>query len=110
MLTLPDFLTKDDLGMITLASHRIGLEDVVYYFNQGFSPEMLVGQFPTLPLGLVYQVIGFYLAHRAEVDQYIHDHETSIQKQRAAGKHVDLALLRERLGSLHLTELTAEKV
>ena len=48
LLSLPDWLTHEPDGFVHFTNHRIGLHDLVYYYNQGFSPEMLLGQFPTL--------------------------------------------------------------
>src|SRR5262245_11613393 len=70
-VTLPDFLTEWPGGEIVLTGHRIGLYSVVNCFNEGYSPEMIVCEFPTLPLALVYKVIGFYLENEKEVDQYV---------------------------------------
>ena len=63
-MILPDFLVQDSDGYIHLAGHRIGLQDVVYYYNEGCSAEELCEVFPTLPLALVHKVIAFYLESR----------------------------------------------
>ena len=55
-MTLPDSLSVDEFGHVRCAQHRIGLEDIVSYFNEGYSPELIVGVFPTLPLSV--PVIG----------------------------------------------------
>jgi hypothetical protein len=46
-MTLPDFLEQAANGEIRLTGHRIGLFHVVHYYNEGYSPEMLLGQYPT---------------------------------------------------------------
>ena len=43
-MTLPDFLTRDEDGFIHVAGHRIGLEHVIHYYNEGYSPEMLADE------------------------------------------------------------------
>ncbi len=83
-MTLPDFLTATEDGLIALTGHRIGLEDVVYYFNEGYSPEMLKEQFPTLPLAVIYKTIGFYLDNRDAVDAYVEQLEDQVREQRKA--------------------------
>lgn len=70
-MQLPDFLFCPSPGAIRLTGHRIGLEHVVDFYNQGFSAEMLVEQFPSLPLALIHKVIAFYLENQAEVDAYV---------------------------------------
>jgi uncharacterized protein (DUF433 family) len=97
-MILPDFLTQDASGDIRLAGHRIGLFHVVHYFNEGYSPEMLVLQYPTLPLALVYKVIGFYLDNRAEVDAYVAAYRDDLSRQREENpRRLDVAALRQRL-------------
>jgi uncharacterized protein (DUF433 family) len=98
---LPDFLTQQSGGLIRLTGHRIGLEHVVYFYNQGFAPEMILGQFPSLPLALIHKVIAFYLDNQQEVDVYVDRSETEVARQRAAAQPApDLAELRRRAGQL----------
>ena len=47
---------------------------------------MLVGQFPTLELGLVHKVIAFYLEHRDQVDQYVVQYQDELDRFRASGQ------------------------
>ncbi len=97
-MNMPDFLTSDALGNIRLRGHRIGLYHLVHYYREGFSPEMLVCQYPTLPLALVHKVIAFYLENRAEVDAYVVGYDEELQRQRAANpRRIDVAALRQRL-------------
>jgi uncharacterized protein (DUF433 family) len=100
-MTVPDFLCTTDEGEILLRGHRIGLFHVVRLYNAGYSPEMLVCQYPTLPLALVHKVIAFYLDHRDEVDQYVARSELELAEERECGKHLALSDLRARLESLH---------
>ncbi len=70
-MQLPDFLFRPSPEEIRLTGHRIGLQHVVDFYNQGFSAEMLLEQFPSLPLALIHKVIAFYLENQAEVDAYV---------------------------------------
>jgi uncharacterized protein (DUF433 family) len=100
-MTLPDFLTMDAAGEIRLAGHRIGLWHLVHYYNEGYSPEMLVCQYPTLPLALVHKVIAFYLENRAVVDAYAAACQEEVNRQRQAQRPpVDVATLRRRLDAM----------
>jgi hypothetical protein len=42
-MNLPEFLTSDDGGFINLTGHRIGLHHVVRVYEDGCSPEIIVG-------------------------------------------------------------------
>ena len=97
-MTLADFLTREGTGEIRLTGRRIGLYHVVHYYNDGYSAEMLAGQFPDLPLALIHKVIGFYLENKDEVDAYIASCREDLERQRAANPHrLPLASLRQRL-------------
>ena len=85
-MTLPEFLTEDPDGFIRLTGHRIGLQHLVHYYSEGYSPEMLASEYPTLSLALIYKVIGFYLETQADVDQYIAQCQEAIDLQRAAAR------------------------
>lgn len=106
-MDLPEFLQSDESGLIRLTGHRIGLEDVVHFFNEGSSPEMIVGQFPTVPLPLIYKVIAFYLENREKVDKYITQEQAAVERHRAAAPSgPDMDELRRRLAKMHNTEVT----
>jgi uncharacterized protein (DUF433 family) len=103
-MILPDFLVQDADGYIHLAGHRIGLQDVAYYYNEGCSAEELCEVFPTIPLSLVHKVIAFYLEHAAEVDSYVAACDTEMERQRAAAlRGPDPAELRRRLAAKQAT-------
>lgn len=63
-----DFLSPDD---IRLKGHRIGIDDVLEYYLEGYSPEEIVADLPTLSLEQVHATITYYLHHRAEIDAYL---------------------------------------
>lgn len=70
-MTLPDFLTQGEYDEIRLTGHRIGLMHVIDLYNDGYSPEQVHEEFPTLALELINQVLAFYQANRADVDAYL---------------------------------------
>src|SRR5438105_3111364 len=80
-MILPDFLVQDADGYIHLAGHRVGLQDLTYYYNEGCSAEELCEVFPTLPLAMIHKVIAFYLEHAAEVGQYSTACEAEMDRQ-----------------------------
>jgi uncharacterized protein (DUF433 family) len=103
-MKLPDYLQQDDDGYIHFTQHRIGIEDIVLCYNDGFSAEMLLAEFPTLTLALIHKMLGFYLDNRAEVDAYVASSVRACDEQRsAAPKGPTLDALRNRLETLHPT-------
>jgi uncharacterized protein (DUF433 family) len=68
---LPDFLEDRGDEEIHLKGHRVTLENLCFYYHEGYTAEMLCERFPTLPLLLIHKVIVFYLEHRAAVDEYL---------------------------------------
>jgi uncharacterized protein (DUF433 family) len=99
-MTLPEFLTQDIDGYIHVTGHRIGLQDLVYYYNEGYSPEALLEAFPTLALALVHKIIAFYLEDQVAVDAYVATCKAEMERQRAvAPRGPDVAELRRRLAA-----------
>jgi uncharacterized protein (DUF433 family) len=105
-MNLPDFLNRESTGEIRLTGRRIGLYHVVHYYNDGFSAEMLVGQFPDVPLALVHKVIAFYLENRHDVDAYVAECRTELDRQRDANPNrLPLVALRHRLEDAQQTNM-----
>lgn len=104
-MQLPEFLTEQPRGSLRLTGHRIALEHLVYYYNQGYSPEMIFGQFPSLSSALIHKAIAFYLENQAAVDAYVRRCESEVTQQRAAAPACpDLAELRRRASHLSRSE------
>jgi uncharacterized protein (DUF433 family) len=101
-MILPEYLTQDADGCIHVTGHRIGLHDLVFYYNEGYSPEAMLDAFPTLSLALLHKVIAFYLEHSVDVNTYVAECEVEMERQRAAApRGPDIAELRRRLAAKH---------
>ena len=74
-----DFLSPED---IRIKGTRVGLETVVYAFQDGLSPEEIVQEYPSLSLEQVYATIAYYLHNRSEVDDYIARLEKWVEERR----------------------------
>ena len=95
---LPPCLHWHPDGEIRLVGHRIGLYHFIFYYNQGYTAEMLQCQFPTLELALIHKVIVFYLEHKNAADDYVAQYQAALDQLRAAGFHAPSVIeLRERL-------------
>jgi uncharacterized protein (DUF433 family) len=69
--TEPPPLETDADGVVRVGGTRVSLDSVIYAFNEGSMPEEIVQQYTTLDLADVYAVIGYYLQHRGEVNEYL---------------------------------------
>ena len=85
-MTLPDFLTQYKYGYLHVTGHRVGLVDIVFFYRQGDSPEMLHARFPTIALPVVHKVIAFYLENQVAVDEYCTRHAEEMARQRAQAR------------------------
>ena len=63
-----DFVGPDD---IRIRGHRIGIDDVLHYYLDGYTPEEIVAQLPTLDLEQVHASITYYLHNRSEMNAYL---------------------------------------
>lgn len=66
-------LVTDTDGVVRVGTTRVTLDTVVAAFREGATAEEISQQYPTLRLADVYSIIGYYLRHRAEVDDYLVD-------------------------------------
>jgi uncharacterized protein (DUF433 family) len=63
-----DFLDPLD---IRIKGSRVGLDDVVYAFRQGATPDEIAARYPSLTLEQIFGALTYYLRHRAKVDDYV---------------------------------------
>lgn len=63
-----EILGPDD---IRIRGHRVGIDDVLNYYLDGFSPNEIAAQLPTLGLEQIYATITYYLHNRSEMDAYL---------------------------------------
>jgi uncharacterized protein (DUF433 family) len=64
-------LTTDADGTIRVSGTRVTLDTVVAAFKDGATPEEIAQQYPSVPLGDIYQVIGYFLRHPEETSAYL---------------------------------------
>lgn len=81
---VPLTLTED--GTIRVTGSGVSLESVVYQYQHGNSAEAIVESFPSLKLADIHSVISYYLNHRDQVNEYLHDQE---EKARAVRKDIE---------------------
>lgn len=70
-ILVDEYLEVVGPDVIRVKGHRIGLEHIVEYYQEGFSPEQIALEFPGLALSKIYAVIAYYLYHQREVDAYL---------------------------------------
>jgi len=71
-------VVTDADGVVRVGRTRVTLDTVVAAFNEGATAEEIVHQYPSLDLGDVYAVIGYYLRRPDDVETYLR------QRQRRA--------------------------
>lgn len=108
-LTLPVPLWQDPPGVLRVGRGRVLLELVIHAFQHGEAPEGIVEMYPALELGDVFAVIAYYLAHRAEVDEYLRDCDetaaairSEIEASQPSGPSKDELMARARATGLKL--------
>jgi len=79
-MNLPEFLIDHSDGEIRLTGHRISLYDVIAFYREGYAPEMLHEEFPSVPLPLIRQVLDFYRENKDEVDVYVDDKRSALDR------------------------------
>ena len=77
-------LVKDTHGVYRVGTTRVTLDLVVRAFNRGATAEEIVQEYPSLQLSEIYQVIGYYLKHSAELAGYLATRESEEKELLAA--------------------------
>ena len=96
----PDLLTQTSEGVLRVTGTRVTLNSIVQAFHDGATAEEIGQDFPTLSLAQVYEVLAFYLTHRAAVDTYLTEQmqlAATIRQELQARHSSFLADLRHRL-------------
>ncbi|MEH2433577.1 MAG: DUF433 domain-containing protein [Nostoc sp.] len=63
-----EFIDPDD---IRIKGHRISIDNVIQYYLQGYSPEQIIEELPSLNLEKIYATLTYYLHNRSEIDAYM---------------------------------------
>jgi uncharacterized protein (DUF433 family) len=62
------FLSEND---IRIKGHRIGIDNVLFYYLEGYTPEEIKAVYPDLSLEKIHATILYYLHNQAEIDAYL---------------------------------------
>jgi len=71
ILPEPVPLSTDADGAIRIGCTRVTLDTVVAAFREGATAETIAEQYPSLQLDQVYTVIGYFIRHQNEVNEYL---------------------------------------
>ncbi len=71
IIELTHYFDFIDASTIKIKGHRIGIEHVLRYYLEGYSPEEIAQEYPGLSLETIYATITYYLANQQEIDAYL---------------------------------------
>lgn len=77
-MTIP--LRPDEHGAIRIGNTRVLLELVIHAYYTGETPEGIVESYPSLTTSEVYAVIGYYLANREAIDEYVRQRDEQAER------------------------------
>jgi uncharacterized protein (DUF433 family) len=66
---------EEPTGVLRVGNTRVLLELVVHAHQHGEPPEAIVEMYDALEIADVFAVIAYYLAHQAEVDEYVRERD-----------------------------------
>ncbi len=70
-MLLEDYLDFVGPDQIRIKGHRIGIEHVLEYYRDGFSPEQIAQELRGLTLEEIHATITYYWHNQADVDSYL---------------------------------------
>ncbi len=62
------FLSADD---IRIKGYRLGIDNILSYFLEGYTPEEIRAIYPDLSLEQIYATITYYFHKKPEIDSYL---------------------------------------
>ncbi|HXG13461.1 MAG TPA: DUF433 domain-containing protein [Gemmataceae bacterium] len=75
-------LIRSEDGVYRVIGSGLPLERIVEHYKAGATPEEIVESFDILGLSDVYTLIGYYLAHREEVEAYLREQDEGAEAVR----------------------------
>ncbi|MGH9618840.1 MAG: DUF433 domain-containing protein [Bryobacteraceae bacterium] len=78
--TIP--LAEGQDRVIRVSGTRVTLDSILDAFAEGATPEEITQKYPSVPLADIYQVIGHYLHHMAEIDAYLDRRRSEAERLR----------------------------
>jgi uncharacterized protein (DUF433 family) len=75
-------VVADSDGVLRVVGTRVTLDTVVDAFRDGATAESIAEQYPSLTLADVYTILGYYLGHQAELDQYLQRRRQAAEQAR----------------------------
>jgi uncharacterized protein (DUF433 family) len=69
-------------GVIRVSGTRVTLDSILLAFNDGLTPEEIAQQYPTVPLADIYHLIGYFLRHTTEMEEYLRRRQRESQEVR----------------------------
>lgn len=67
-------------GKPRIAGHRIRVQDIVLWTEEGLSADEIVADFPQLNLSDIYAALAYYHDHREDIDKDIRDDNDAFGK------------------------------
>ena len=62
------FISEND---IRIKGNRLGIDNVLFYLLEGYTPEEINAIYPDLSLEKIYATITYYLQNRQKIDAYL---------------------------------------
>ncbi|MFM7423803.1 MAG: DUF433 domain-containing protein [Elainella sp.] len=99
-MQLEDYFETVGEDDIRIKGHRIGIDDVVNYYLQGYSPEQILTELPSLNLEKIYATLTYYLHNRTAVDAYLQRLNDWREQHYQAGQSQEQSPVGQRLRAL----------
>ena len=70
-MELESYLDFIDDDTIRLRGHRIDIAHILDFYHEGYTPEVIALELPTLSIETIYAVFTYYLHNRVTMDAYM---------------------------------------
>jgi uncharacterized protein (DUF433 family) len=99
-MLLEDYFTFLGPDTIRLKGHRLGIEDILALYDNGYSAEQIALEFPGLNMEQIHDTITYYWHNRKEIDAYLSRLDKLVIADLQAAEQKEASAIVKRMRSL----------
>jgi uncharacterized protein (DUF433 family) len=108
MAQTKQYVRTDEHGVMRVGATRVMLDSVIAAFDQGYAPESIRAEYPSLSLEDVYGAIAFCLSNPEEIAEYLRRQDLVWARERARAEQTPSPVV-ERLRAMKTSHATTER-
>lgn len=101
-MQLEDYFNFLGPNTIRLKGHRLGIEDILELYDDGYSAEQIALEFPGLSLEQIHATITYYWHNKDEIDAYLSRLDKLVEASMQKAEQAEAPEVVKRMRSLQV--------